>query len=217
MLYNKIPPNKFGKTWVGQFIIELIMGPLTVKLQDSPKASLGRRHKIVNVSRIKIYRQQTLYREPEAQRTDSSQSSESESDAESDVDVADEMTQEESSDEAEATGEETEEEEAPPEDGTDAEEVRQTQAEGTVEILGMPARRRRRLHQERMPDTIVAVETHNWTGVEYQFNVEWKSGRRTSVGRDRLLKGTPQERHVMLDYVRKNPGLASSLGGRMLR
>ena len=68
-----------------------------------------------------------------------------------------------------------------------------------------------------MIDTIVAVETHDWTGEEYRFNVRWNSGRRTSVGKDRLLGGSPQERHVMLDYVRKNPGLASSLGGRMLR
>ena len=92
-------------------------------------------------------------------------------------------------------------EEALQDDDNDAGEVKQAPDEGAVEILGTPARRRRRLTQERMPDTIVAVETHDWTGVEYRFNVRWNSGRRTSVGKDRLLKGTPQERHVMLDYV----------------
>ena len=69
LLYDKIPPSKFGKVWVGPFIIREVKGPLTVELEDSPKASLGRRHRIVNVSRIKAYKGRTLYEDvPRAHR-----------------------------------------------------------------------------------------------------------------------------------------------------
>ena len=107
---------------------------------------------------------------------------------------------EESNEESEATQEEAEE-------GRQIEEATAPQ---------QPAKRRRRLIQDKMQDFIVGIKFHSWNGHEYRFQVKWNTGREDEVGQTRLSKGNPQERHMYMQYVRKNPGISSSLGGRML-
>ena len=216
LLYDKIPPSKFGKVWVGPFIINEVKGPLTVELEDSPKATLGRRHRIVNVSRIKAYKGRTLYEDKDVPRAQHRQiqggdASEPESESsDEEIEENDDTEELEESDELGNEGEsETPQEEA--EEGGQIEEA--TAPQQKVEE---PAKRRRRLIQEKMLDFITDIQYHSWNGAEYRFQVQWNSGREGEVGQERLSKGNPQERHLYNQYVRKNPGIASSLGGRML-
>ena len=95
----------------------------------------------------------------------------------------------------------------------EAEKERQT--EGVI-APQQPEKRKRRLIQEKMQDFIVSIKFHSWNGHEYRFQVKWNTGREDEVGQTRLSKGNPQERHMYMQYVRKNPGISSSLGGRML-
>ena len=218
MLFSKIPPSHFGKTWVGPFIIEEIMGPLTVKLRDSPQARLGRRHPIVNVSRIKLYKKQTLYEGVETPRARSQRDSGDEENSDTESEESDEEDGDTSATEEDSNGEETSQETDAEVDINEEEQMPTTpQQTGGLGSVGTPARRRRRLIVEELPDSIIGIQGHEWTGSEYQFYVQWRTGRLSKVGRDRLMKGSPQERHILNDYVRKNPGLASSLGGRMLQ
>ena len=70
--------------------------------------------------------------------------------------------------------------------------------------------------QEKMLESITNIQYHSWNGTEYRFQVQWNSGREGEVKQERLEKGNPQERHLYHQYVRKNPGIVSYLGGSML-
>ena len=126
-----------------------------MELVDSPKATLGRRHPIVNVSRIKAYKGRTLYEDEDVPRAQHQQiqggdASESESSDEDDEEIEenDDTEELEESDELGNEGEsETPQEEA--EEGGQIEEA--TAPQQKVEE---PAKRRRRLIQEKMLDFI---------------------------------------------------------------
>ena len=209
LLYDKIPPNKFGKVWVGPFIITEVKGPLTVVLGDPPKASLGRRSKIVNVSRIKAYKGRTLYENEDVPRARprQEQGTDEEASSSEDEDDEEEVDDGEGIEEMEDTEEEIEEGQVDTEGERQTEEVKAPQ---------QPARRQRRLVQGVMPAYIVSILFHSWNGNAYRFQVQWNTGLESEVGQARLSQGNPQERHIYNQYVRKNPGISSSLGGRML-
>ena len=108
--------------------------------------------------------------------------------------------------------------EFPEDDREEMEEIPNQEESGIPPQIGpkLPSKRQEHRIPESMPKIIQEILSHSWTGAEYTFQVRWNNGTIEDVPQKKLTEGTIQERQVLKVYIRKNPGLASSLSGRVL-